>query len=104
MARTQTPQQAPAAGDGAEGYTGCNAARPLSERHNGCMRTDSMRITGIGLIYTCDDIKTNKTRSNFLSFYLYTAKRRNYNEALCLRLRLLIITLSSPFLENGRII
>lgn len=61
MARTQTPQHAPVAGDGAEGYTGCDAAQPVSERHNGYTRTDSMRITEISLIYACDDIKTNKT-------------------------------------------
>lgn len=61
MTRTQTPWHAPAAGDGAEGCTSCNAAQPVSEQHNGHMRTDFMRIAEISLIYACHYTKTNKT-------------------------------------------
>lgn len=58
QAQTQTPRQAPAAGAGAEGYTGCNASGPVSKEY---IRTDFMKITEISLICTCVDIKTKKT-------------------------------------------
>lgn len=56
----------------------CDTAQPAGWQHNGHRKTDSIWLNKIIFIYTCGAIMTNKIWSNFLSFYHYLAKGRNY--------------------------